>query len=106
MCDQSIPPPWGMPVFEFVKDDRVAQFFLDFKDFESKTTPDFTGKRVQSYLKLKNISRRVQQLKKTFLPSSTNDTYFDQCPECFDKHKLKQFGKRLESKSAEALIKV
>ena len=80
--------------------------FLDFNNFESDTTPDFTGERVHSYLKLKNISRRVQELRKTFVPSSTNDTYFDQCPDSFNKHKLKQFGKRLESKSAEALIKV
>ena len=53
---------------------------------------------------MKDISRRVQQLKRSFVPSSTNVDYFDQCPESFDKLKLKQFGKRLESKSAEALL--
>ena len=95
MFDQPIPSPWGMPVFEFVEDDKIAQFFLDYNDFESDTTPDFTGKRVEAYLKLKDISRRVQLLKKGFVPSSTNVDYFDQCPESFDKDKLKKIGKHL-----------
>jgi hypothetical protein len=103
MINQSIPSPWGMPVFEFVEVDQVAQFFLDYNDFQSDTTPDFTGQRVQAYLKLKDISRRVQ-LKNAFVPSTTNVDYFAQCPATFDKEKLKRFVNRFESKPAGALI--
>ena len=87
--DQPIPLPWGMLVFEFVKADQVAHFFLDYNEFESDTTPDFTGQHVQAYLKLKDISRQVQQMKNAFVPSSTNVNYFDQCPATFDKERLK-----------------
>ena len=94
MFDQAIPSPWGMPVCEFVEDDKIAQFLIHYNDVESDTTPDFTGKRVQAYLKLKDISRQVQQLKKAFVPSLTNIDYFDQCPESFNKDRLNGFAKR------------
>ena len=105
MFDQPIPSPWDMPVFKFVEDNKMAQFFIDYNEFESDTTPDFTGKRVTAYIKLKDVLRRVQQLKKGFVPSSTNDDYFDQCPESFDKENIKNFGKRFESEQAHTLIK-
>ena len=104
MFDQPIPSPWGMPVMEFIDFDQASQFFLTYKDFESDTTPDFTGQRVQSYIKMKDIARRVQQLKNAFIPSSTNVDYFEQCPETFDKEKLAQFVRRFESKLAKELI--
>ena len=104
MFDQPIPSPWGMPVMEFIDFDQASQFFLTYKDFESDTTPDFTGQRVQSYIKMKDIARRVQQLKNAFIPSSTNVDYFEQCPETFDKEKLAQFVRRFKSKLAKELI--
>jgi hypothetical protein len=80
-----------MLVFEFVEVDQVAQFFLDYNNFQGDMMPDFTGQRVQAYLKLKDISRRVQQLKNAFVPSTTNVDYFAQCPATFDKENLKRF---------------
>ena len=104
MFHQPIPSPWGMPVFEFVEEDKMAEFFMNYNDFESDTTPDFTGKRVEAYLNMKDISRRVQQLKMGFVPSSTNVDYFDQCPASMDRDKMMKFSERFKSKEADSLM--
>ena len=53
--DQAVPSPWGMPAFEMVDIATPSSFLLDHSTFESITTPDFTGARVNSYIELRDI---------------------------------------------------
>ena len=70
--NQAIPSPGGMPVFEFVDFEDPASFFLNYAEYDTVTTPDFSGDRVSSYLQLKNFASHLQYFKRAFpteLPS-------------------------------------
>ena len=47
---QAIPSPWGMPGFELVNILHPAEIFINYDNFETITTPDFTDERVDSYI--------------------------------------------------------
>ena len=53
--EQAIPSPWGMPVFEMIDLTAPSSFILNYITFQSTTTPDFIGKCVSSYIKLRDI---------------------------------------------------
>ena len=49
--DQAVSSPWGMPAYEEFDPSSPADFFFNWHDAETVLTPDFSGKRVASYLK-------------------------------------------------------
>ena len=92
---QAIPLPWGTPAFEIVDVINPANFFINYDNFESITTPDFTGDRVHSYLRLRDIATHVGCLSRAFPSPEQIETYFEQCPAEFNTHALSSFQRKV-----------
>ena len=95
--DQDIPSPWGMPAFEVTDMDDQASFLENFDQFKSIVTPDFSGKRVRVYLRIKNTAMRLRYLRLAFpkeKDNDANDAYLLQCPNAFNHVVLEQFRRR------------
>ena len=45
--DQDIPSPWGMPAFELADLENPSDFFVQYENFNTVVTPDFSGERVR-----------------------------------------------------------
>ena len=64
--DQPIPSPKRMPAFEIVNVENCLDFFLNYKNFESVTLPNFMEARVTSYLKLKDVASTIKYFNRAF----------------------------------------
>ena len=102
----SIPSPRGMPVFEFLDFDDLADFYVNYNDFQTVTTLDFPEARVIAYLELKNHVSHLEYFNRAF-PSldDKNDNYFDQCLDEFDVDMLTLFSNICHSRSVQDLFK-
>ena len=101
---QAIPSPWGMPAFEIVDVINPADFFINYDNFESITTPDFTGDRVHSYLRLRNIATHVGYLSRAFPSPAQNETYFEQCLVEFNIEALSSFQRKVIGSEGRRLV--
>ena len=95
--DQAIPSPWGMPAFELVDIADPSDFIMDYVTFESVTTPDFTGARVQSYIALRDICVHLRFIDNAFPSSTEANDYFSQCPSEFNTALLESFRSRCKT---------
>ena len=95
----------GQPVFEMVDLINPAGFFVEYKDFESVTLPDFTGEWVRAYLNLQDTDSRLEHITRAFPSANEVDDYFDQYPTAFNRRKLKAFQKHLHSKVSRLLLR-
>ena len=103
--DQAIPSPWGMPAFELLDLSCPASFFIDYENFNTITTPDFNGERVEAYVKLKDIASHTRYLVRAFPAARNDEEYFDQCPSSFNRDALKRFQTRCHSSEATKFMK-
>ena len=101
--DQAIPPPWGMPAFELIDLIHPAGFFLDYDNFFSVDTPDFTGDRTSHYIQLRDTAKHIEYMTRAF--PNVDETYFDQCPASFDKQILRSFQHKVNSEDGLKLVK-
>ena len=111
--DQAVPSPWGMPAYEEFDKSTPADFFFNWDEAESVSTPDFTGKRVKSYLRWLKLANTLTAIKKAF-PECPGKSVgaesidpFDCCPAEFERSLLQGLselcstdeGKKLFSKA-------
>ena len=71
--------------------DDPTSFLLAYDTYESVTTPDFSGTRVDSYLKLRDITSHLQHFNRAFANLKDNDVSFELFPPEFDTNKLEAF---------------
>ena len=98
--NQAIPSPWGMPVFEFVDFEDPASFFLNYAEYDTVTTPNFSGDRVSSYLQLKNFASHLQYFKRAFPTIKDKKVPFHLCPDELDVDSLVEFTERCHTTGA------
>ena len=91
--NQPIPSSKGMPAFEIVDIDECSEFLLNYDNFDSVTLPDFTGDRVASYLRVKDVVTTIKYFGRAFPDTLANDGYFKQCPAEFNRYKMSSFCK-------------
>ena len=108
--DQAIPSPWGMPAFEMVDfEDPVAicNVYENFDTYITLATPEFEGKRVDSYIQLRDTASHLTMLARAFPASAMDDDngYFDQCPSNYSQENLRNFGTKLNSSKVAKLLK-
>ena len=94
-----------MPAFEEFDVDDVAAFFLGWDTTDTVTTPDFSGERVDSYIRWKNLSKYLGYIKRAF-PSMDDEkaSSFAQCPDAFNQTILKSFCSKCHSDDTKAMF--
>ena len=102
--EQAIPSPWGMPAFENIDVAAPSVFLLDHSTFKSITTPDFTGSRVNSYIKLRDICCHLRMIDSAFSSPKDGVDVFDQCPADFNKPLLESFRSRCKGRDGRKLF--
>ena len=80
-----------MPVFEFVDFEDPASFFLNYAEYDTVTTPDFSDDRVSSYLQLKNFASHLQYFKQAFPKIKDDKVASGLCPDEFGVDSLVEF---------------
>ena len=74
--------------FEFVDFEDPALSFLDYAEYDTVTTPNFSGDLVSSYLKWKNVESYLHYFKQSFLTIKDKEVIFALCPDKFSVHSL------------------
>ena len=78
MYKQAIPSPLDMPVLEFVDQSDPVDIFLHYNDSKiTDATSDFTGKRVESYMWLRDVTAHLKHTETAFNIIATDGKYSD-----------------------------
>ena len=98
------PSPWGMPAFELVDYENPGAFFLDYKNFNTVATSDFTAEGTDAYINLRDIASHIRYLFHAFPSLENNAENFDTCPESLDRDTLTSFHERRYLKESHTFI--
>ena len=108
--DQAVPYPWGISVYEEFDPFSPGDFFFNWHDAKTVSTPDFLGKRVTSYLKWLKLSNTLIVIKKAFPACASGNVDeksvdpFERCLSEFEHTLLQQFSELCATNEGEKMF--
>ena len=106
--NQVYPSPYHMFPYETITKKHYGQF-LAFDQETSpeevlRTKPDFTGKRVDAYIKLRDTACWINKVHQFFGKRERDLDFYEHCPATIDKNKLIQFNNKCRTRKAKKLF--
>ena len=107
-ANQPYPSPYHMYAYETINEKQYGHFLAYDKEVSPAdlldTRPDFSGKRVESYIKLRDTATWINHVHRVFGKRERDVEFYRNCPASIDRQKLVTFNRKCRTTTAKKLF--